>query len=61
MSVVDFAFNLGESALVYYYLSIPPSLLEVCILHREDHKNEQKGIDMNDILWQEKTLEVMST
>jgi len=27
---------------------MPPSLPELCILHREYHKNEQKEIEIND-------------
>lgn len=61
MCVVDFVFYLGESALVYYWLSMPPSLLELSILHREYCKIEQKKININGVLWQGKTLEVMST
>lgn len=40
---------------------MPASLPELCILHREYHKNEQKETEINDsVLWQERTLEVMS-
>lgn len=62
MCVPDFVFYLGESALVYYWLSMPLSLLELSILHREYCKIEQKKININGgVSWHGRTLEVMST